>query len=272
MMLLEGRAHLGGLAISVAGIQRGDVRFGKLGSLGELGLQPVDDRLAVAVEHPEREPERPHVLAAQRFLVSEAVRLHGVERQLRDVEVDHLPAVEAIVLERALVISRLGEVARRELAFVDDQQPAVAHLLGVGLQRGRVHRDKDVGLVACGIDRAGAEVDLEGRDAERRTLRRADFGREIREGREIVAGERGRQSELTAGQLHAVAAVAGKADDDRFLRRTGGCFFSVSRWVAVATDKSFTDAKRNGVSSLSPRGLFRHRLCRTGCRTSLARA
>ena len=95
---------------------------------------------------------------------------------------------------------------------------------GVHLQRRRVHRDQHVGLVAGGIDRAGAEIDLERRDAERRALRRADFRREIGEGREVVAGERGRQRELAAGQLHPVAAVAGEADDDRFLRRMRGGF------------------------------------------------
>ena len=38
----------------------------------------------------------------------------------------------------------------------------------------------------------------------------------VGESGEIVAGERGRQGELPAGQLHAVAAVAREADDDRF--------------------------------------------------------
>ena len=89
----------------------------------------------------------------------------------------------------------------------------------VHLERRRVHRDQHVGLVAGGLDRGRAEIDLEGGDAEGRALRRADLGREIGEGREVVAGERGRQGELAAGQLHAVAAVAGEADDDRFLRR-----------------------------------------------------
>ena len=91
----------------------------------------------------------------------------------------------------------------------------------VHLQRRRVHRDQHVRLVAGGVDRADAEVDLEGGDAERRALRRADFGREIGESREVVAGQRGRQRELPAGQLHAVAAVAGEADDDRFHRADG---------------------------------------------------
>ena len=91
MVLLERRAHLDRLAIGMAGVERGDIGLGELGRLGELGLEPVDDRLAVAVEHPQREAQRPHVLAAQRFLVAEAERLHGIERQLRDVEVHDLP-------------------------------------------------------------------------------------------------------------------------------------------------------------------------------------
>src|SRR6185312_7991840 len=67
-------------------------------------------------------------------------------------------------------------------------------------------------------DRAGAEIDLEGGDTEGRALGRADFGREVGEGRKVVPGERGRQRELTAGELHAVAAIAGEADDDRLGR------------------------------------------------------
>ena len=225
MMLLERRAHLGRLAIGMAGVQRRDIGFGELGRLGELGLEPVDDRLAVAVEHPQREAQRPHVLAAQRFLVAEAERLHGIERQLRDVEVDDLPFGEAAVLERVLLVAGLGEVARGELALVGDDQPAFAQLVGVDLERRRVHRDQHVGLVAGGVDRAEPKLIWKARDAERRALRRADFGREIGEGRKVVAGERGRERELTAGQLHAVAAVAGEADDDGFERRMGGGFF-----------------------------------------------
>ena len=55
------------------------------------------------------------------------------------------------------------------------------------------------------------------------------------EGGEVVAGKRGRQGELPAGQLHAVAAIARKADDHGFERRMGRGFFSVRTWVAVAT-------------------------------------
>ena len=173
--------------------------------------------VSIAVEHPEREAQRPHVLAAQSFLVAEAERLHGIEGQLRNVEMDELPLGEAAVLQRILVIASLGEVAGGEFAFVGDDQAAVAQRLDVHLQRRRVHGDENVGLVAGGVDRAAAEIDLEGGDAEGRALRRADFRREIGKCGEVVAGERGRERELSARQLHTVAAITREADDDGFL-------------------------------------------------------
>ena len=194
-------------------------------ALANLVLSHCDDRRAVAVEHPERQPQRPHILAAQRLLVAEAEGLHRIEGELRDVEPDHLPFGELVVVERVAVIAGLGEVARAELALVGDDQAAGLQIVDIGLQRRRVHRDQHVGRVARGLDRGRAEIDLEGGDAEGRALRRADLGREIREGGEIVAGQRGGQGELPAGQLHAVAAIAGEPDDHRFQRRVGFRFF-----------------------------------------------
>jgi hypothetical protein len=49
------------------------------------------DRLPVAVEHPEREAERPHILGTQGFLVAEPEGLHSIHRQLADIQGDHLP-------------------------------------------------------------------------------------------------------------------------------------------------------------------------------------
>ena len=225
-MLLERTRQLGGLAIGVAGVERGDIGLRQRRHLGELGLQPVDDRLAVAVEHPQRQPQRPHVLAAQRFLVAQPERLHRVERQLADVERQQLPSGEAAVGQRVGGVFGLVEVALAELAFVGDDEAAGLQRLDIHLKTGGVHRDQHVGLVAGGLDLGRTEIDLEGADPEQRALRRADLGREVREGRQVVAGERGGQGELAAGQLHAVAAVAGEAHDDRLRvgvrRRLGG--------------------------------------------------
>jgi hypothetical protein len=200
----------------MAGVERGDVGFGQHRGLGELGVQPVDQRLAVAVEHPQGKAQRPHVLAAQRFLVAKAERLDRFERQRRNVERQKLPLFEAAVLERVLVVLRLFKVALVELAGVRDDQAAGLQLADVGLQRGRVHRHQHVGRVARGFDLGRSEIDLERGNAEQRALRRADFGRKVRERRQIVARQRGRQRELTAGKLHPVAGIAREAHDDRF--------------------------------------------------------
>src|SRR5207244_4399994 len=46
----------------------------------------------------------------------------------------------------------------------------------------------------------------------------AELGREVGQGGEVVARQRRLGGELHAGHLHAVARVAGEADDDRFAR------------------------------------------------------
>src|SRR3546814_10463055 len=106
----------------MARVQRGDIGVGDGRVLCELRLQPVDQRLAVAVEHPKRQAQRPHVLAAQRFLVAKAEGLHRVQRKLADVERDELPFGEAAVLKRVFRIARLGEVARRKLARIRSEE------------------------------------------------------------------------------------------------------------------------------------------------------
>ncbi len=214
-------ADLRRLAKGMAGVERGDIGFGEFGRLGELGLQPLDDWRARAVEHPERETQRPHILAAQRLLVTEAEGLHGIHGELRDVERHQLPAAEAAVGQRmgALRIACLGQVAGGELALVGDDQAARLERLDIHLERCRVHRDEHVGLVAGRLDRGRSEVDLERRDAEGRALRRADLGGEIGKCGEVVAGQGRRQGELATRQLHTVAGVAREADDDRFRRR-----------------------------------------------------
>ena len=88
--------------------------------------------------------------------------------------------------------------------------PPRPQVVDVRAQRGRVERDEHVGLVGRRADVARGEVDLEARDARERAGWRADLGREVGERREVVARERGRLGELGAGQLDAVAGVAGE--------------------------------------------------------------
>ena len=111
-------------------------------------------------------------------------------------------------------VAGLLEVRLDERAGVDDQRAAVDEILEVGLERRRVHRDEHVGRVARRVDLRRREVELEARDAEQAAGRSADLGGEVRERRDVVAGLGGGLRELGAGELHAVARVAGEADDD----------------------------------------------------------
>ena len=84
------------------------------------------------------------------------------------------------------------------------------------------------GCVARRVDVGRAEADLEPADARQRARRRADLGREVGQGADVVAEDGGRPGELGPGELHAVAGIAGEADGDplelldRELRLPGG--------------------------------------------------
>ena len=120
--------------------------------------------------------------------------------------------VERAVVERARLVAGLLEVALGEGVAVDDQRAALGQVAQVRPQRRRVHRHEHVGRVAGREDVVVGEVELEARDAGQRAGRRADLGREVRQRRDVVADERRLAREAAAGQLHAVAGVAGEAD------------------------------------------------------------
>ena len=159
----------GSFAISVTSVQRGNVGIRQNRVLGELVLQPVNNRLTVAVKHPQRQPERPHVLAAQRFLIAEPERLYGIQCQLRDVKLDELPLAEAVILKRVRIIFSLGEVTRGKLAAIRDDEPAGLQILDVGLQRRWIHCNEHIWRVAGGFNLSRTKVDLEGGNPEQRS-------------------------------------------------------------------------------------------------------
>ena len=131
--------------------------------------------------------------------------------------------IDGIGIAAVAVVQRIDPVALGvgQIAGIDgviaggalDNQAAGLERRKVHLERRRVHRDENVRRVTRSIDLAAAEIDLEGRNAEQRALRRADFRGEIGEGGQVVPRERGRQRELPTGQLHAVAGIAGKANN-----------------------------------------------------------
>ena len=101
-----------------------------------------------------------------------------------------------------------------ERVAVDDDRGSGFEPLAVGLERGGVHGHQYVAVVARVADPLCAEMHLESRYAGDGALRRADFGRIVREGGDAVTQQGRGVGEECAGQLHAVARVAREPDHD----------------------------------------------------------
>ena len=148
-------------------------------------------------------------------------RLLG-DRRHRHLE--HPVAGDRAVVERVRGVLGLLEVALVERVLVDDQRAADLEAVQVGLECGRVHRDEHVRLVAGGGDVVVGDLHLEGGHPVDGALWRADLGREVGEGGQVVAERGAHRGEAVAGQLHAVTGVAGESDhesvEDFGLRRT----------------------------------------------------
>ena len=122
--------------------------------------------------------------------------------------------LEGAVLERVLGVARLGEVAGGEVVGVDDDRRTARHVGQVRPQRGGVHRDQHVRRIARRQDVVVGEVHLEAGDAGHGAGGSPDLGGEVRQRRQVVAERRGLLGEPVAGELHAVAGVAGEPNDD----------------------------------------------------------
>jgi hypothetical protein len=130
-------------------------------------------------------------------------------------DVTHLVAVERAVLQRVGRVPRPLHVPVAERICIGDQGAALRQVAEVRLQRRRVHDDEHLRLVAGRQDVVVGEVDLETRDAWQRSRRSANLGREIGQGRQVVAEERRLGGETAARQLNPIARVAGKANHHR---------------------------------------------------------
>ena len=96
-------------------------------------------------------------------------------------------------------------------AFVDDDQCAGNEIRQVHGERGRVEGDQHVRRIPGRGDAVAPELYLEGGNAIEGAGRRADLRRKVRQGGEVVAGQRRCHGELLALQLNAVAGIAGEA-------------------------------------------------------------
>ena len=204
---------LGGLAEVEAGEERRLVGGLDLLVGAELLGDPPEGRVDRSGEHERHQPEREEVLRA--FGVA---RLHA--EWLADLlgEAGHRHPQDPVVRQRA-VVERVGRVAGLlEVAFVegilvDDHGAARLQPVEIGHQRGRVHGHEHAGFVARGGDLVIGDVHLERGHAVDRSGGRPDLGREVGQCGQVVAECSAHRREAVTGELHAVAGVAGEADD-----------------------------------------------------------
>ena len=212
--LVGGAERLGGFPVVPARFQRQHVGLGDVGLAGEL---LADERLAVlefAAVHPRQQPEGEHVLGALAVLLRSTDRLDRTQRQRRHRDGLHDVVGQLVVFERVGLVADLREVPFGEFVGVGDDQATAGQIGNVGLQRGGVHRDEDVGTVAGGEDVVVGDLDLERRNTGQGALWRTDLGGVIRLRRKVIAEERGLGGEPVTGELHTVTGVAREADDD----------------------------------------------------------
>ena len=209
-----GVERLGRLAERVAGLERALVRLGDDRSRPELAVDPVDRRVHAPLVQPEHEAEREEVLGQVLLL---AGHVEPVERALverRDRHLEDRVRLERAVRQRVAGVGRLVQVLLGEGVLVDDERAARRQVADVRLERRRVHRDEDVGLVAGRVDVRRREADLEAGHAGQRAGRCADLGREVGQRADVVAEDRRGPGELRPRQLHPVARIAGEPDGD----------------------------------------------------------
>jgi hypothetical protein len=151
---------------------------------------------------------------ALRLLLPDPDVLGGPDGDRRHRHLVDLVPVERAVLGWVGRVAGLLDVSWRERVLVQHEHTALRHDVQVCLQGRGVHRHEHVGMVArCG-DVPGGELDLECRNPVDGARGGTDLGGEVRQRREVVAEHGRRAREAIAGQLHAVAGVAGEAHDD----------------------------------------------------------
>ena len=201
------------VAIVVASLDHLDVGLGDGGLLGELLTQEVEGHVEVAAEEPAYQAEGKHIAALEHRLnihsrVGQGVLHHRGEGTGDDAVGVHAHFCDVVVgLEL-----RLLEVLLLEGVRVDDDGGIGLGIAQLRLEGGSVHGHEYVAEITGGVNFRSTDVYLEARDTRQRALRGADVGGIVWEGGDTVAHGSRDRGEDVAGELHAVAAVAGEAD------------------------------------------------------------
>ena len=200
-------------------VARRDGQFVGLGHggifLGEFPVEVFESVILRTVEQPEADAQCEHVLAFDDGFVVQSGLFQRLARHGSDVGNDDVVLVETQFGQRVEGCeSRLLEMFFGDRIAVEDDRRARLEPLSVGFECRRVHRHQHVAVIA-GIQLAVvAEMYLEARNARNGSLRGADFGGVVGEGRDAVSQQRRSVGKERARELHAVARIARKADHD----------------------------------------------------------
>jgi hypothetical protein len=134
-------------------------------------------------------------------------------RQALQFNREHAELVERVVFQRIRGDMRLAQIGFLETVGIDDQDSVGLQVGEIYLQRRGIHGHQNVHGIARGVDFAGRKIQLEAADSGNRAGWGANFGGKVGERGDVVAVDRDRIRKLAAGNLHAVAGIAGEADD-----------------------------------------------------------
>lgn len=206
----------GGFAEEVAGFEDADVGVCEVWAFdGPFGIDVGDGGIDGSTIDPVYEAECEEVFAAEAIAMGEGAFLERLDGEAGDVEGDDLVvAAEFGIVERVGGEVRHFEVVVGEGGGVDDEESAFCEVREVDGEGGGVHGDEGIGFIAWCEDAFAAEVDLEGGDAGDGSDRGADFRGEVREGCDGIGHHDAGVREPFSDDLHAVAGITGKTDDD----------------------------------------------------------
>ena len=190
--------QLGGLSVSMAGLQRRAVRIADR-RVAEAIADPVFGLGRVPIQQPQRQAHGPHVATAQRSLLAEVELLDRIDRVPRDIGRKRANPVQRIRFQRIVVVARLLQGARGERTGIDHEQTVAVQVADVGLERGGIEGHQHVGRVARGEDLALSHPQLKRRHPVRGSGGCPDFRGKIGKRGHSLAAQGGRHGQTHPG-------------------------------------------------------------------------
>ena len=191
--------------------ENGFVQFHHVGFLGKFAFEVGESLVERFVSHVEYDAEGEHVTAfVVGFLVGALFLAYAFGEGGYGGFHDGVFALELVGEGVGFVTGFLHRLFG-ESVDVNNHHSAFLGPFQVGFERGGVHCHKDVAFVAGAVD-VVTHVHLESRNTGDGVVRGADFCRIVRESSDIVTCKCRCVGEQRAGELHAVARIACKAD------------------------------------------------------------